>query len=316
LTSASFADAQDVLDGQYQIERELGRGGMGAVYLAREVRLDRRVAVKVLPRHLGANPELRERFLREARTAAQLSHPHIVPIFRADEVDGVAFFTMAYIEGENLAERVAARGPLPAAEAVRVLRETAWALAYAHARGVVHRDIKPENIMVERAASEAGIGADYVAMAVAELAVPAPITRNAAEVTEREERMHTRMLGTSERTLSASEVIRASPRVVLETIGREFTVAPYSLRLLDTVGGHPLDGGIMVFDVPLLRAPRRSRWVDWRSSRPVPERFWPGGYHCLGTGLRIGMRCARRAKSCRGSSVPSRGICERRRCLA
>lgn len=136
--------------GQYQLERELGRGGMGVVFLARELSLDRLVAIKVLPPHLAADATLRERFLREARTAAQLSHPNIVPIYRADIIDDVAWFAMGFIDGESLAERLQARGPLPPTEVVRFLREAAWALAYAHARGVVHRDVKPENLLVER----------------------------------------------------------------------------------------------------------------------------------------------------------------------
>lgn len=144
-----------LLTGTYTIERELGRGGMGVVYLAREVRLDRSVAIKVLPPHLAGDPDIRERFLREARTAAQLSHPNIVAIYRAEEVGGYAYFAMAFIEGENLAERVRDRGPLPPAEVVRVLRESAWALAYAHARGVIHRDIKAANVMIERGSGRA-----------------------------------------------------------------------------------------------------------------------------------------------------------------
>lgn len=135
---------------RYRIERELGRGGMGVVYLARELRLDRDVALKVLPPELAALPELRERFVREARTAAQLAHPNIVPIYHADESAGFAFFAMGYVDGESLAERLRQRGRLAPAETVRILREIAWALAYAHARGVVHRDIKPENVMLER----------------------------------------------------------------------------------------------------------------------------------------------------------------------
>jgi serine/threonine-protein kinase len=145
-----FGQLWTALASQYAIERELGRGGMGAVFLARDVRLDRHVAIKVLPPHLAAEDELRDLFLREARTAARLSHPHIVPVFRADEIAGHPFFAMPFIEGENLAERLSARGPLPPADAVRTLREVAWALAYAHAHGVVHRDVKPENIMLER----------------------------------------------------------------------------------------------------------------------------------------------------------------------
>lgn len=134
----------------YTLERELGRGGMGVVFLARELSLDRMVAIKVLPPALAGDAATRERFLREARTAAKLSHPNIVPIFRADEIDGVAFFAMGYIDGETAAERLAARGQLQPTDVVRIVREVAWALAYAHARGVVHRDIKPENIMIER----------------------------------------------------------------------------------------------------------------------------------------------------------------------
>ena len=437
---------QELLAGQYDIERELGRGGMGIVYLARDVRLDRLVAIKVLPRTHGTNPELRERFLREARTAAQLSHPNIVPIYRADEVDGLAFFTMGFVDGENIADRLRARGPFAPAEAVRVLREAAWALAYAHARGVVHRDVKPENIMIERgtsraivtdfgiarnqlassltqdgmvlgsvhymspeqaagdkldgrsdlyslgvvgfqllsgrlpfdaeeaasvmaqqvtkqapslaalapglppalvavidrslrkspaeryptgeafaealevalqsapstgsggaaevvstdqaraiwlraaqlqadattrlqaryrepdagaaagpvpsggyrlhdvelAASEAGIAAEFVAMAIAER--PVGTAAATQDLSDREERLLTRMLGTRDRSLSITQVIQASPRLVLEAIGRVMTAHPYGLKLRDTVGGHPLDGGVMVFDVPMLRS--------------------------------------------------------------
>ena len=128
---------------------------MGVVYLAREVALDRPVAIKLLPPALAARPELRERFLREARTAAQLSQPNIVPIHAVDDAGGFVFFVMAYIDGETLGERVRTQGPLSAAEAARVLREIAWALAYAHGQGVIHRDLKPDNIILERATGRA-----------------------------------------------------------------------------------------------------------------------------------------------------------------
>ena len=149
MTGDLRAVVDERLSGQYTVQRELGRGGMGVVYLAREERLDRLVAIKILPP--AADGELRDRFLREARTAAQLSHPNIVQIFRADEIGDLAFFSMGYVDGENFAERIQTRGRVPTAEVVRVLREAAWALAYAHARGVIHRDVKPENLMIERA---------------------------------------------------------------------------------------------------------------------------------------------------------------------
>jgi eukaryotic-like serine/threonine-protein kinase len=144
-----FIDLQQGLAGEYSLERELGRGGMGIVYLAREVQLDRLVAIKVLPGALAERAEVRERFLREARMAASLSHPHIVPIYRVGEARGFVFFAMAYVNGETLGERLRARGPLPPAAAARLLREVAWALSYAHGRGIVHRDIKPDNILIE-----------------------------------------------------------------------------------------------------------------------------------------------------------------------
>jgi predicted Ser/Thr protein kinase len=153
--SHDIAALRAALRGQYAVERELGRGGMGIVLLARDERLDRPVALKVLPPDLAGNRETRERFLREARMAAQLSHPNIVPVYRADEIEGFAFFAMGFVDGESLGDRVRDRGALPPHDVVRSLREVAWALAYAHARGIVHRDVKPDNILIERSSGRA-----------------------------------------------------------------------------------------------------------------------------------------------------------------
>ncbi len=144
-----FLAFQMALAGRYSIDRELGRGGMGVVYLAREVHLDRLVAIKLLPPELSELPALRDRFLREARLAAKLSHPNIIPIHAVDETDGFVYYVMAYVDGETLAQRVHARGPVSASDGIRMLREVAWALGYAHTQGLVHRDVKPDNILIE-----------------------------------------------------------------------------------------------------------------------------------------------------------------------
>jgi serine/threonine-protein kinase len=163
-----FLDFQSALAGRYSLERELGRGGMGVVYLAREVRLDRPVAIKLLPPSATADPKLRERFLREARTAAKLSHPNIIPIHAVEEIGGFVFFAMAYVDGETLTERVRRRGPMAPSEAARVLRDVAWALAYAHGQGVIHRDVKPDNILLEQATGRVLVADFGIAGVVAE----------------------------------------------------------------------------------------------------------------------------------------------------
>ncbi|CAN5206671.1 hypothetical protein BH09GEM1_BH09GEM1_39180 [soil metagenome] len=160
IPDALFVAFQQAVIGRYSLDRELGRGGMGVVYLAREVRLDRQVAIKLLPPDFSENPALRERFMREARTAARLSHPYIVPIHAVEDIGGFVFIVMAYVNGGTLAERVTTRGPLPPADVTRIMREVAWALAYAHAQGVVHRDIKPANILLDSGTGRAMV-ADF-----------------------------------------------------------------------------------------------------------------------------------------------------------
>ncbi len=161
-----------VLQGQYALEREIGQGGMGIVYLARDLKLERAVAIKTLPPHLAGDANIRERFLREARTAAALSHPNIVPIYRADEIEGHVFFAMGYVDGESLADQIRAAHRLDPRIVLREMHDVALALDYAHAHGVIHRDVKAENILITRATGSAMV-TDF---GIARLAEAAPLT--------------------------------------------------------------------------------------------------------------------------------------------
>jgi serine/threonine-protein kinase len=143
------AHVERVLSPHYELDTEIGRGGMGVVYRAKDRRLKRTVAIKVLPPELAFRSEIKTRFLREAETAAQLNHPNIVDIYAVDEAEGIVYFVMAYITGDNLAKRLHDHGSLSVDETRRTLRDVADALAYAHERGVIHRDIKPDNILID-----------------------------------------------------------------------------------------------------------------------------------------------------------------------
>src|SRR5579872_5444909 len=139
--------------GPYEILSAIGAGGMGEVYRARDTRLDRIVAVKVLPDHTAARPELRERFEREARTVASLNHAHICTLYDIGHQDGSDYLVMEYLEGETLDERLK-KGPLPLAQVLQYAIEIAEALDKAHRKGITHRDLKPGNIMLTKSGTK------------------------------------------------------------------------------------------------------------------------------------------------------------------
>ena len=141
--------ARAVAAGRYRLERPLGQGGMATVYLGRDSELDRPVAVKVLADHLAGNEAFRERFLREARLAARLSHPNVVSVYDAgEEADGRPYIVMEHVEGETLGDVLRERGRLPIGEAVGLALQACRGLAHAHAAGLVHRDVKPQNLLL------------------------------------------------------------------------------------------------------------------------------------------------------------------------
>ncbi|HEX6944160.1 MAG TPA: protein kinase [Gemmatimonadaceae bacterium] len=162
-----------ILGGRYHVERELGVGGMATVYLARDIKHDRHVAIKVLRPDLSHSlgPE---RFLREIHIVAKLQHPHILGLIDSGEADGMLYYVMPYVTGESLRTRLAREGEMPISEAVWILREIADALAHAHSHQIIHRDIKPENVLfTARHAQVADFG---IARAVTEAAAAGPIT--------------------------------------------------------------------------------------------------------------------------------------------
>src|SRR5687768_6851634 len=138
---------QETLGNSYNLERELGGGGMSRVFVADERRLNRKVVIKVLSPELAAGVSA-DRFEREIQLAASLQQANIVPILAAGETQGLPFYTMPFVEGESMRARLAKHGPLSVGMAIGVLRDVAKALAYAHERGVIHRDIKPDNVLL------------------------------------------------------------------------------------------------------------------------------------------------------------------------
>src|SRR5437867_334556 len=140
---------QRLVEGKYKIERMLGKGGMGAVFLAHDLTLERDVAIKLLPPDVAQDDQIVRRFQQEAKTAAKLDHPNIIPIYRVESEGGLNYFVMKYISGTSLEDLLDKKEPLPVPEIQRILWEAACALGHAHQRGVVHRDVKPANIMFD-----------------------------------------------------------------------------------------------------------------------------------------------------------------------
>ena len=181
MTTDLRAQLQSALGGAYTIERDLGGGGMSRVFLAEDTRLGRRVVVKVLSPELGAGVSA-ERFEREIKLAARLQHPHIVPLLSAGDVDGLPYYTMPYVAGASLRERMQA-GSIPTNEAMSILRDVAKALAYAHRQGIVHRDIKPENVLLsEGSAMVADFGVARAIRAATTLAPESTITQLGTQI--------------------------------------------------------------------------------------------------------------------------------------
>src|SRR5438034_3833626 len=139
--------------GSFEIQAPLGAGGMGEVYRARDTRLERTVAIKVLPEHLSSNPDAKQRFEREARAISSLNHPHICALYDVGTQDGVDFLVMEYLEGQTLAERLQ-KGTLPIEQVLKIGIEIADGLDKAHRQGIVHRDLKPGNIMLTKAGAK------------------------------------------------------------------------------------------------------------------------------------------------------------------
>src|SRR3989475_2334587 len=135
--------------GRYEIRSKIGEGGMGEVYLAQDTKLDRKVALKILPADVAAHPDRMKRFVQEANAASALNHPNIITIHEIDEADSINFIATEFIDGETLRERIQS-APMKLGEVLDVATQIASALAAAHAAGIVHRDIKPENVMLRR----------------------------------------------------------------------------------------------------------------------------------------------------------------------
>jgi serine/threonine protein kinase len=300
----------EALGDAYTIEGEIGRGGMGVVYRARDERLQRRVAIKVLPPELAFQDEIRQRFMREAQTAARLSHPHIVPIHGVSEGAGLVYFVMGLVDGESLGARIKRRGHLPDEEVRRIMKETADALSAAHAFSVVHRDIKPDNILLEgtrgrvmvtdfgiaKALSGAGSGATLTGAGVA-IGTPAYMSpEQAAGEREIDGRSDVYSLGIVAYQMVTGELPFQAPTVAGILMKQITEAAPMvTLKRPDV----PEDLALAISRC--LEKDPENRWPTADALRRALETRTVTGYRPTGTGWKAG-RTASRTASSRGAT--------------
>ena len=322
---------QAALAGTYTIEGEIGRGGMGVVYRARDERLQRRVAIKVLPPELAFQEEIRARFTREAQTAAKLSHPHVVPIYDVGNDGDLVYFVMGYVDGESLAGRIKRRGQLPAEEVRRIMKETADALSAAHALSIIHRDIKPDNILLDGTrgrvmvtdfgiakALSSGSGATLTSAGVA-IGTPSYMSpEQAAGEKEIDGRSDLYSLGIVAYQMCVGQPPFAAPTVAGILMKQITEPAPMVTESRTDI---PEDLSLAV--ARCLEKDPENRWPTADALRRSLESRTAGGYQPTGTGFKAASRMTgglpRREPTARGSTgtrrpsagtgrVPGRGL--------
>ena len=304
---------QEALAGTYTIEGEIGRGGMGVVYRARDERLQRRVAIKVLPPELAFQEEIRARFTREAQTAAKLSHPHVVPIYDVGSNGDLVYFVMGYVDGESLGGRIKRRGQLPAEEVRRIMKETADALSAAHALSIIHRDIKPDNILLDGTrgrvmvtdfgiakALQGGSGATLTSAGVA-IGTPSYMSpEQAAGEKEIDGRSDLYSLGIVAYQMCVGQPPFAAPTVAGILMKQITEPAPLVSESRDDI---PEDLGLAV--ARCLEKDPENRWPTADALRRSLESRTAGNYQPTGTGFKAASRMtgsARRDPPTRGST--------------
>src|SRR5437899_1500691 len=294
----------------YDIERQIGAGGMARVFLAVEQHPHRRVAIKVLDPELSARL-LRERFIREVDLSSKLSHPHIVPIFSAGEVDGLFYYVMPYVEGESLRHRLVRERKLPLAAALHITRDVADALAFAHAQGIIHRDIKPENILLS---GDHAIVADFgIARAISAAGAPT-LTQTGQSIGSPGYMSPEQALGTGD--LDARTDVYSLGCVLFEMLAGEPPVPSLAERVIHNWGAlessdalRRVEGGVVravkhAISKALAPLPGCGPWAG----RPAPARSC--GARTTGRGIACGFRCRsrpQRTARCCGRSILSPG---------